>query len=141
MTLVIAPLLSSPLEPCVGVFWVLTDTLLVDRSTLPEAESYGDCLTHSGGHYELWERWQAAGAAALRFLGYTTKILSSEYDAWPRGRVVFETIPMRFIIYADRRLQRTTTVSALTKAFGLTESRHVVRSDPHYRKSVSQSLT
>lgn len=139
MTLVIAPRLSSPPEPCVGVFWVLKDTLLIDRSTLPEAESYGDCLTHSGGHYELWERWQATGAGALRSLGYPMKILSSEYDAWPRGRVVFETIPRRFTIYADRRLQRPTTVSALIDAFGLTDSRHVVRSDPHYRKSGSPS--
>ena len=137
MTLSFAPRLTAPTGPCVGVFWVLSDTLLIDRSTLAEAEAYGDCLTHSGGHYELWEHWQAQGASALRTLGYPTRIMSSEYEAWPRGRVVFENINKLFVIYADRRLQYPKAIASIVEAFGLAEAKHVVKSDPHYRKAAS----
>ena len=135
MTFRVAPILPVPSNPCVGVFWVLGDTLLIDRSTLAEAEPYGDCLTHANGHYELWEQWQAKGSAGLRALGYPTKIMSSEYEAWPRGRVVFENLGKLFVIYADRRLQAASTITAIVDAFGLAEAKYLVRSDPHYRKT------
>jgi hypothetical protein len=41
----------------VGIFWRMIDILVIDRSTLDEAETYGDCITHSAGHYERWEGW------------------------------------------------------------------------------------
>lgn len=123
--------------PSVGVFWRVGEILLVDTSTLGEAEPYGDCLTHRAGHYELWEKWQAIGAAGLRTRGYPTKIAASEYDAWPRGRVVYEAKDDRFVIYADRRLQAAVTVRTIIAAFGLVACRHVLRSDAHYRASDS----
>lgn len=46
---------ASP-EPCVGIFWRVGGVLVVDRSTLAEAEPYGDPLTHAAGHYERWEQ-------------------------------------------------------------------------------------
>ena len=44
MSLRVAPHLPVPSNPCVGVFWVLANTLLIDRSTLAEAESYEEGL-------------------------------------------------------------------------------------------------
>jgi len=57
-------------EPSVGIFWRVGEVLVADRSTLAEAEPYGDCLTHAAG----------PGAAQV------ADIASTEYDAWPRGR-------------------------------------------------------
>jgi hypothetical protein len=39
----------------------------------------------------------------------------------------------RFVIYADRRLQRPDIIDALKIAFGLIEAEVIVRSDSHYR--------
>ena len=34
----------SPTLPAVGIFWRMNDVLVVNRSTLDDAEPYGDCL-------------------------------------------------------------------------------------------------
>jgi hypothetical protein len=83
--------------PAVGIFWRLNDVLVIDRSTLDEAEPYGDCLGHAAGHYERWQEWQALGAARRTTLGYPDFIASTEYDQWPRGRIVYETLARRFV--------------------------------------------
>ena len=123
----------KPTSPTVGIFWRVGDVLVVDRSTLDEAEPYGDCITHAAGHFERWEEWQASGSARLVSKGYPAAIASTEYDEWPRGRVIYETLTRRFVIYADRRLQSREVVDALKQAFGLGAADTVVRSDSHYR--------
>jgi hypothetical protein len=71
------------------------------------------------------------GGARLAAKGYPDRIASTEYDQWPRGRIVYETPPRRSVIYADRQ----DIIYALKTAFGLTESELIVRirSDSHYR--------
>jgi hypothetical protein len=133
------PLVVSPrpsdlaAEPAVGIFWHIGDALVIDRSSLDEAEPYGDCITHAAGHYERWEEWQALGSSRLVSTGYPALIGSSEYDEWPRGRVVYETLAKRFVLYADRRLQKPGIIKALKGAFGLDDCNVVVMSDQHYR--------
>ncbi len=124
---------KAAIAPSVGIFWRVDGALIVDRSTLDEAEPYGDCITHASGHYERWQEWQAWGGTRLVAKGYPVVIASTEYDEWPRGRVVYETPQRRFILYADRRLQRPEGVGAIKKAFGLADVETVVRSDSHYR--------
>lgn len=60
-----------------------------------------------------------------------TLIVDTEYDAHPRGRIVKE--PVRFVIYADRRIQTTPRLQAVRERFELPADRTVVRSDLHYR--------
>src|SRR6202011_6036323 len=81
LTLRVAPKAAlAPTQPGVGIFWRVNGILVIDRSTLDEAEPYGDCLTHRAGHYERWQGWQALGIAGLASNGYPGSILSSEYD-------------------------------------------------------------
>jgi HlyD family secretion protein len=54
-------------------------------------------------------------------------------NQWPRGRIVYETPTCRFVLYADRRLQKPDVIDALKTAFGLNETEVIVRSDSHYR--------
>jgi hypothetical protein len=117
----------------VGIFWRVAGVLLVDRSTLDEAETYGDCITHAAGHYERWEEWRALGGARLVSMGYPERIVLTEYDDWPRGCIVYETLARRFVIYADRRLQAPDTINAITVALGLGGAEVIVKSDLHYR--------
>ncbi|SEG64462.1 hypothetical protein SAMN04488144_13226 [Methylobacterium sp. 190mf] len=125
--------MQAPTAPAVGILWRVADCLVLDRSVLAEAEPYGDCLTHPGGHYERWEAWQALSAPALRAAGLPAEIAVSEYDDWPRGRVVYEVPARRFVLYADRRLHGREIIDLLRKTFGLQSATVAVRADPHYR--------
>jgi hypothetical protein len=134
VTVLVAPKAVLALTPpAVGIFWRVNGVLVIDRSTLDAAERYGDCITHAAGHYERWQEWQASGIAWLGATGYPDLILSSEYDQWPRGRIVYEMPTRRFVLYADRRLQKPNIIEALKAAFGLNDAEIVVRSDAHYR--------
>jgi hypothetical protein len=128
---------SSSLVPSVGIFWRVSDYLVVDRSALSDAEPYGDCLTHAMGHYDRWQQWQALGEAKLTSGGLPKSILSTEYDEWPRGRVVYETASKFFIVYADRRLQKPSIVAALKAGFGIVTATVRIRSDLHYRTTAA----
>jgi hypothetical protein len=70
---------------------------------------------------------------ALAASGYPALIASTEYDDWPRGRIVYETLATRFVLYADRRLQTPEVIDALKTVFGLIKVEVIVRSDLHYR--------
>jgi hypothetical protein len=98
MTITIAPKVAlSATQPAVGIFWLVSGILVIDRSTLDKAETYGECLTHAGCHYERWQEWQALGGTSLVSNGYPVAIASTEYDEWPRGRIVYETPLHRFM--------------------------------------------
>lgn len=134
MTIIVAPKSAlAPTRPSVGIFWRVNGVLVIDRSTLDEAEPYGEFITHAAGHYERWQKWQELGGARLVVKGYPDRIASTEYDQWPRGRIVYETPTRRFVIYADRRLQKPDIIDALKTVFGLTELIVTIRSDSHYR--------
>jgi hypothetical protein len=64
--------------------------------------------------------------------GYPDSIAWSEYDQWPRGRIVYETPTRHFVFYADRRLQKPDVIDSLKTAFGLNDAEVIVRSDSHY---------
>jgi hypothetical protein len=131
--------------PSVGIFWGVPDggrTVLVTHSTtMTEAEVYGDCLTHSRGHHEVWEAWRKLGATALRRRGLPPAVAGHEYEAFPRGRVVYMREPALFTLYADRRLQRPETIAEILQLFGLAGERHTVRSDAHYRTQAGGQFT
>jgi hypothetical protein len=134
MKIVLAPNAAiAPTAPAVGIFWRVNRILVIDRSTLDEAEPYGDCLTHAAGHYDRWQEWQALGIAWLEAAGYPDRIAWTEYDQWPRGRIVYETPRQAFVLYADRRLQKPDVINALKTTFGLNDAEVIVRSDSHYR--------
>jgi hypothetical protein len=134
VTVIVTPKTAiAPTPPAVGIFWRVNAILVVDRSTLDEAEAYGDCLGHAAGHYERWQVWRSLGATRLAAAGYPAVIASTEYDDWPRGRIVYETLATRFVLYADRRLQTPEVIDALKTVFGLIKVEVIVRSDLHYR--------
>ena len=126
-------------EPSVGIFWGVRNgselDLVTDHTPLPQAEAYGDALTHPRGHSEVWDAWQHLGPARAARLGLPAAISCSEYDEHPRGRIVYDTVAETFIVYADRRLQTSAFLARIIAAFCLPVARTVVRSDSHYRRS------
>ena len=113
---------------------LLTSIILVaDSVPLSAAEPYGDCLTYPDGHHEVWTRWQRLGARGLTVRGLPPAIMAYEYDAVPRGRIVFECPARRFVIYADSKLFAAATVARIVHRFGLAQDSWEVRPDAHYR--------
>jgi hypothetical protein len=117
----------------VGIFWAIQEegspaTLMDHRCSLKEAEPYGSMLTCPHGHYETWEQWRKADGPAA--------IAESEYEEWPRGRVVHDTEGDRFILYADAQILREPTlINAIHERFGLPIDRTAAKRDSHYRST------
>jgi hypothetical protein len=133
-----SPTLPAVLTPSVGIFWRVDGHLVADYSAVNDAEQYADCVMHATCHYDRWQQLQALGGKALMATVFPKSILFTEYDEWPRGRVVYEIPVNRYILYADRHLQRPDIVAALKNIFGIATADVVVKSDLHYRsRSVS----
>lgn len=116
-------------------------TWLVHRCPLEWVETYGEVLTCPHGHHDLWEEWRVggspAGAEAAPDLppGVLRTVRSSEYDDWPRGRIVRE--PTRWVVYADAQLLRPERRAALLDVFELDPDATVFRRDAHYARARS----
>jgi hypothetical protein len=83
---------DQPVAPHVGIFWRIQTSgmaavLLVDSVPIEQAEAYGDFLDH-GGHYEFWTAMARVSAQELRKRNLPDVAKWSEYEEWPRGRVV-----------------------------------------------------
>jgi hypothetical protein len=121
----------------VGIFWGIPRAteweIIKDATQLEQAELYGAFLTHSRGHYEVWEAWKDLGAARLRKIGLPGDILDFEYEQFPRGRIVFDTNSRAFTIYADRKLRQPSIIKTIVTVFGLSIASYHVRADAHYR--------
>ena len=122
----------------VGIFWGIRErgsswTILVDATSLAEAEAYGEFLTHPRGHYEIWTQWQKTRIAPVASRFILQAIADHEYEFFPRGRIVFNVGTGSFILYADRRVQQPSTIARIASEFGLAAGTFTVRSDEHYR--------
>jgi hypothetical protein len=123
-------------NPKVGIFWFVLDDMggrhmLADGCDLAEAEPYGDCLTFGPGHSEIWNKWRRSGPPSNRAL--MTIIRDDEYEDWPRGRIVFDRIADRFMLYADRRITAEGLTAKVAQYFCLPADRTVIQYDLHYR--------
>ena len=109
-------------EPEVGIFFLFGIKLFVERTSLLEAGTYADCKIHEGDHIQYWEKLLRAGA-----------VPESEYDEYPRGRVVSNTKTEQFMIYADKCiLGRKATVATIKCELHLPKGTKTAP-DSHYR--------
>lgn len=111
-------------EPHVGIFWVINGNLVIDSVPLGEAEPYGDHLTHPRGHVDVWEQLRLGGKVPGE----------SEYEEFPRGRVVCNTKTQRFTLLADRCILRDKdVVSRIISELHLPSENMDKGTDSHYR--------
>ena len=110
-------------EPSVGIMWLVGGKLIFDATPLSEAEMYGDHLTHPRSHIAVWAQLQKLGAAPLE----------SEYEEYPRGRVMYHPALEEFTILADRCiLSRKDLIAQIKKELQLPKNTKT-GTDPHYR--------
>ncbi len=112
-------------EPRVGIVWLVRDKLLFDSTPLSEAEPYGDHLTHSRSHIKVWKQFQRLGKAPRE----------SEYEEYPRGRVMYHPSPDEFTILADQCiLSRKDLITQIKKELHLPKNTKT-GTDLHYKCS------
>jgi len=110
-------------EPRLGIFWLVDGKLLIDSTPLSECEQYGDHLNYPGSHVHVWKRWQQVGKAPAE----------SEYEEYPRGRVMCDIKLKKFTLLADRCiLTRKELIAEIKKALCLPKQTSL-GTDPHYR--------
>jgi hypothetical protein len=121
--------------PHLGIFWLVETTqgearLLVSGCPVDQAEPYGDCRTYGPGHCDIWENWRHDSNTdpALR-----TIVQLYEYEAWPRGRIVFDQERHLFILYADRKLMARKIIARIEAEFHLPADSTEVKGDIHYQ--------
>jgi len=99
-----------------GPFWVVEDqgraVLIAHAVPMDHAVPYGDMLTVEAGHFEIWFALAQRGTQRLRAAGIPTAPVWSEYEEWPRGRVLYDCAARRFVMRADRQLHRRNSGSA-----------------------------
>jgi hypothetical protein len=113
-------------EPHVGIFWFVRGKLFIDSTSLGEAEPYGDHLTHPRSHIDVWEHWRLSGKVPGE----------SEYEEYPRGRVLYNTKTQRFALLADRCILRDKSmVKKIMSELNLPGENTDKGTDAHYRCS------
>ena len=121
----------------VGLCWVVEDqsraALIAHAVSKKQAAIYGDMLTVETGHFDYWSELARLGAHALSTRGIPTAPGWSEYDEWPRGRVLYDCLVQRFVIRADRQLHRPMFVRLIANHFRIAVESTAILSDDHYR--------
>ena len=115
---------KKPQEPPqLGIFWLIRDRLVIESAPLIQAEAYGDDLTYGHSHIDVWKQLQLQKKVPVE----------SEYDEYPRGRMVYHPRSSEFMLLADRCiLEREGVVAKLKQALRLPEPVKLER-DAHYR--------
>ena len=121
----------------VGPFWVVEEegqtALIAVAVPLDRASAYGDIMTVDTGHLEYWSDLARRGARALREAGMPTAPVWSEYEEWPRGRVLYDRVARRCVIRADRQLHRPELIQLIADRFGIEADKVAVLLDDHYQ--------
>ena len=116
---------DSAKEPRLGIFWLVRDTLIFDSIPLSESEPepYSTHRTHPRSHVDVWEGWRVVGKVPPE----------SEYEEFPRGRLIYDTTNQSFTILADRCiLGRKELIGRIKEELHLPK-KTAVGTDPHYR--------
>jgi hypothetical protein len=109
--------------PHLGIFWLVNGKLILDSSPLSEAEPYGDHMTHPQSHDNVWAKFERSGRVPR----------GSEYEEYPRGRVMLDKTDESFTILADNcLLKRKGTIAQIKRALRL-PNKVKLDTDSHYR--------
>jgi len=112
-------------KPRLGIFWLVYGKLLIDSAPVSECEKYGDNLNFSGSHIAVWEQWRQAGKAPAE----------SEYEEYPRGRVMCDIRTKKFTLLADRCILKRKDLIVTIKDELHLPKKTTLGTDPHYRCS------
>ena len=88
-------------------------------------------LTIETGHTGHWAALARRGGGDPRSAGFPSAPLWSEYDEWPRGRVLVDPTSARFVTPVDRHLHRPNRVARIARYFGFEAASAAILPDEH----------
>ncbi len=109
--------------PAVGIFWVVEGKPLAFGDSLNDAEQWGEFKNYKEDHIHLWQFLQRNGIVPP----------DSEYEDYPRGRVVYNTRTASFMFFADRCILKNRPIVEHLLAELHLPATTKTESDPHYR--------
>jgi hypothetical protein len=128
----------------VGPFWMVEEegnaAIIALAVRLDRADAYGDMLTVDTGHLEHWSRLARRGVVALREAGIPTAPVWSEYEEWPRGRVLYDRVARRVVVRADTHLHQPEFLRLIAERFRINLATAIVLPDEHYQSVRRVSL-
>jgi len=101
--------------PKLGPFFYIRNKLIYNACSLNEARRQADKLDNSHSHEELYDEHFKAG----------------DYIDYPRGRVIWDTVHNRAIVYLDPCINKADVLAQIAAAFEL--GNYVIETDGHYR--------
>jgi hypothetical protein len=111
---------------------ILEESADAHRCVFAAAEGCGDFITCPHGHYEVWEGWRARRPADR----IAVAVGDAEYEEWPRGRVVFNSVKGQFIVYADKRIPQD-ALQRVLEYFAIPARQAVFTTDAYYQSTRS----
>ena len=111
------------LEPQVGIVFLVGGEVLIESTPLSSVGISAGCQDHGGNHDRFWHVLLAQNAVPL----------GSEYDEYPRGRIVYNVASRRFAVLLDRCIhERAKAVASIIELLHLPADRIEISTDSHY---------
>lgn len=114
-------------ESCIGIFWYYQNEIICKKLLL--SESTKDSLGINDSPFQHIQEWEVKHI----FLPKYPELIESEYQEFPRGRVVYLSKKNLFVIYADKRCLNKKIKQQLIDSFNLLSSNTIFKTDPHYK--------
>lgn len=120
----------------IGLFWVVEDfrgDQLLVAHVCPDnqTEIIEGLTTCPHSHYRIWAQLQQRRSGLP--VSFWNAICDSEYEEWPRGRLVGEARKMN--VYADRQIIHNPYKSSICTAYNIKNIDISMHLDSHYRLS------
>ncbi|HEY9162856.1 MAG TPA: hypothetical protein VIS94_17400 [Desulfomonilia bacterium] len=117
-------------KPKVGIIFSVEGQVLIDSTSVNEAEKTSDYIDHPRAHSEFWEALQEVCLSE----GIRHTITETDYDYYPRGRVVYSIKDRMFFVYLDRCIiDNHELVDEIISRMNLSKKRCRVTTDFHYQ--------
>lgn len=110
----------------IGIFWVYKNKVLGKRCPLINGvQSVGGLVDTDFSHYQEWELNKT-------ILKPFNELKGSEYQQFPRGRVLYSKPEKTFFIYIDPQLNNLQAKTLIREFFSLQMQKVRWRLDSHY---------
>lgn len=111
----------------VGIFWFYNNEIIAKSEPVKnvKADSIG-LIDSSFLHVEEWENNQT-------YLPKFPELINTEYQEFPRGRVLYDSGRGVFKIILDKSLFRKKNIAEIKNRFEINDCQVEYFSDPHYK--------
>ena len=110
-------------ESIIGIFWIYKNQIFFKTQKLKDIKMVNGFKDSNLSHYQVWDEIKNKHPKFYLF----------EYEDIPRGRIVYDTIENKFIVYCNKDiLKNEVSKKLILKNFDLLNKKVVFKEDEHY---------